>query len=169
MYIKVQMSTGICHVHWVRDCIQAMTHPIARRPGLVKCHQIYIRASKYSDKSTICVIRGLVTFWLLNFGLVIFNIICQALHIHAHTHMHTHIYAHIHALHTYAPQACMYMHTHTYAHTHICTHTHMHTHTYAHTHIRTHTYAPQECTHMHHTHIDKHKHIDMKGMGQLMG
>jgi hypothetical protein len=51
---------------------QAMTNPIARRPGLVKCDQIYIRASTFSDKNTIhvCIIKGLVTFWIPNFGLV---------------------------------------------------------------------------------------------------
>jgi hypothetical protein len=65
----------------VRDREQAMTNPIARRPGLVKCDQIYIRASKFSDKNTICtcIISGLVTFWIPNLGLVHFKIICQAL------------------------------------------------------------------------------------------
>jgi hypothetical protein len=58
---------------------QAMANPIARRPGLVKCDQMYIRASRFSDKNTICVIRGLVTSWQPNFGLVHFKIICQAL------------------------------------------------------------------------------------------
>jgi hypothetical protein len=57
---------------------QAMTNPIAQRPGLVKCDQIYIRASKFSDKNTICI-RGLVTFSIPNFGLVHLKIICQAL------------------------------------------------------------------------------------------
>jgi hypothetical protein len=60
-------------------CSQAMTNPIARCPGLVKCDHIYIRASKFPDKNTICIIRGLVTFWVPNFGLVHFKIICQAL------------------------------------------------------------------------------------------
>jgi hypothetical protein len=36
----------------------------------VKCDQIYIRASKFSDKNTICIIRGLVTFSIPSFGLV---------------------------------------------------------------------------------------------------
>jgi hypothetical protein len=58
---------------------QAMTNTIAQHPGLVKCAQIYIRASKFSDKNTICIIQGLVTFWIHNFGLVHFKIICQAL------------------------------------------------------------------------------------------
>jgi hypothetical protein len=56
-----------------------MTNPIARHSGLVKCDQIYIRTSKFSDKNTICIISGLVTFWIPNFGLVHFKIICQAL------------------------------------------------------------------------------------------
>jgi hypothetical protein len=63
----------------IMDSNQAMTNPIARRPGLVKCDQIYIRASKFSDKNTICIIIGLVTFTIPNFGLVHFKIICQAL------------------------------------------------------------------------------------------
>jgi hypothetical protein len=56
-----------------------MTNAIARRPGLVKSDQINIRASKFSEKNTICIIRGLVTFWIPNFGLVHFKIICQSL------------------------------------------------------------------------------------------
>jgi hypothetical protein len=56
-----------------------MINPIARRLGLVKCDQIYIRTSKFSDKNTICIIRGLVTFSKPNFGLVHFKIIYQAL------------------------------------------------------------------------------------------
>jgi hypothetical protein len=63
----------ICYSH------QAMTNPIARRPGLVKFDKIYIRASKFTDKNTVCIIRGLVTFSIPNFGLVPFKIICQAL------------------------------------------------------------------------------------------
>jgi hypothetical protein len=62
---------------------QAMTNQ-ARRPGLVKCDQIYIRASRFSDKNTICVIGGLVKFWLPNFRLVHFKIICHALHVYIH-------------------------------------------------------------------------------------
>jgi hypothetical protein len=56
-----------------------MTNPIARRPELVKCDQIYIRATSFLIKNTICIIRELVTFWIPNFGLVTFNIIYQAL------------------------------------------------------------------------------------------
>jgi hypothetical protein len=63
--------------------LAAMTNSVARRPGLVKCDKIYIRASKFSDKNTTCIyiyiIRGLLTFWIPNFGLVHFKIICQAL------------------------------------------------------------------------------------------
>jgi hypothetical protein len=43
----------------MQEVLQAMTNPIARRPGLVKCDQIYIGASRFSKKNTICVIRGL--------------------------------------------------------------------------------------------------------------
>jgi hypothetical protein len=56
-----------------------MTNPIALRPRLVKCYQIYIRVSKFSDKNTICIIRVLVTFSIPNFGIVHFKIIYQAL------------------------------------------------------------------------------------------
>jgi hypothetical protein len=61
---------------WLWSTTQAMTNAIARCPGLVKYDQIY---SRFSDKNTICVIGGLMTFWLHNFGLVNFKIICHAL------------------------------------------------------------------------------------------
>jgi hypothetical protein len=50
-------------------------------PWLVKCDEINIRANKFSDKITICIKRGLVTYWMPNFGL---KIICQALTIVYH-------------------------------------------------------------------------------------
>jgi hypothetical protein len=83
--IKGPSSFSLKHVQHVKYhliCLQAMTNPIARCPGLVKCDQIDIRASKFSDKNTICIIRGLVTFSIPNFGLVHFKIICQALCLH---------------------------------------------------------------------------------------
>jgi hypothetical protein len=65
-------------INWMYK-MQAMTNPIARRPVLEKFDQIYIRASKFSDKNTMCIIRGLVTFCIPKFGLVHFKMICQAL------------------------------------------------------------------------------------------
>jgi hypothetical protein len=44
---------------------QVMTNPIARRPGLVKCDQIYIRDSKFSDKHTMYHKRASDIFYTL--------------------------------------------------------------------------------------------------------
>jgi hypothetical protein len=109
------LHTGISH--YTIKYLQAMTIPIALRPGLVKCDQIYIRASKFSDKNTICINKRARHFRYLIWASALQNYLSSAADMHAHTH------------------------TNTNTHTHTCTHAHTYIHERTHKNKHIYTYV----------------------------